>query len=130
MKNREWNKEKIVSVDFDGVLSQYDGWKSEDITGEPIKGAKEFILNLIKSGYKPVVYTTRKPKLISDWLKEFGFPDIEVTNIKYPSLVYIDDRCVKFNGDFSKLIDDLKEYDVYWRKKEHKIFDKLKSSRK
>lgn len=130
MKNREWHKENIVSIDFDAVLSQYDGWQGEDITGKPIDGAKEFILNLIDSGYKPVVFTTRKPKLISNWLKEFGFPDIEVTNVKYPSLVYIDDRCVKVDGDFSKLADNLKEYEVYWRKKDNRIFDKLKSSKK
>ncbi len=39
----DWVKERIVSIDFDGVLSQYDGWKGEKITGVPIVGAKEFI---------------------------------------------------------------------------------------
>ncbi|MEF3692020.1 MAG: hypothetical protein V3574_03130 [Candidatus Moraniibacteriota bacterium] len=130
MKNREWHEEKIVSIDFDGVLSQYDGWKGEDVTGKPIEGANDFILSLIKSGYQPVVFTTRNPELISNWLNEFGFPDIEVTNTKYPSLVYIDDRCVKFDGDFSKLVDNLKDYDIYWRKKDYKIFDDLKDSKK
>jgi hypothetical protein len=130
MKSRKWHKENIVSIDFDGVLSAYDGWCGEDITGKPIDGAKEFILNLVNSGYKPVVYTTRKPELISNWLEEFGFPDIEVTNVKYPSLVYIDDRCIKFDGNFSKLVHNLKEYDVYWRKKNFKIFDRLKDSKK
>ncbi len=52
------------------------------------------------------------------------------TYTKHPSLVYIDDRCVKFDGDFSELIDNLKDYDVYWRKKDYKIFDKFKSSKK
>lgn len=130
MKKRNWNEEKIVSIDFDGVLSQYDGWQGENVIGKPIDGAKEFLLNLINSGYKPVVYTTRKPEQIIIWLNKFGFPKIEVSNIKFPSLVYIDDRCVKFDGDFSKLADDLKQYDVYWRKKDHKIFDKLKNSNK
>lgn len=130
MEKREWSKERIVSIDFDGVLAQYDGWKGEEVTGEPIEGAKEFILRLIEAGYQPVVFTSRKPAIISDWLKKFDFPDIEVTNIKYPSLVYIDDRCVKFDGDFSQLTDDLKEYDVYWRKKDRKIFDDLKGSEK
>ncbi|NLC31639.1 MAG: hypothetical protein GX765_06345, partial [Candidatus Moranbacteria bacterium] len=69
-------------------------------------------------------------ELISSWLDEFGFPDIKVTTTKYPSLVYIDDRCVKFDGDFSKLDSDLKDYDVYWRKKDNKIFDNLKDSKK
>ena len=126
MENREWSKEKIVSIDFDGVLSRYDGWQGESITGVPIEGAKEFVLKLIDAGYNPVVFTTRKSDLINKWLIDNEFPVIEVTNIKYPSLVYIDDRSVKFEGDFNKLTDDLKEYDVYWRKKNHKIFDNLK----
>lgn len=130
MKNHNWHKEKIVSIDFDGVLSQYNGWQGKDIIGKPIIGAKEFILSLINSGYKPVVFTTRKPSLISSWLKKFNFPDIEVTNTKYPSLVYIDDRCIKFDGSFSKLFSNLKDYDVYWRKKNHKIFNELKKSKK
>ena len=111
--NRQWHKENIVSIDFDGVLAQYEGWKGADIVGEPIKGAKDFILSLIKSGYKPLIFSTRQPKLISNWLKKFDFPDIEISNIKRPSTVYIDDRCVKFDGDFTKLVSDLKEYDVY-----------------
>ena len=83
-------------------------------------------MSLVESGYTPVVFTTRNPELISDWLRNFGFPDIEVTNTKHPSLVYIDDRCVKFDGDFSKLVSDLKEYDVYWRKKDNNIFNNLR----
>lgn len=130
IENRKWHKEKIVSIDFDGVLSKYNGWKGENVIGEPIEGAKEFILNLIKSDYKPIVFTTRNPKLILNWLNKFNFPDIEVTNTKYPSLVYINDRCVKFNGNFSKLVNDLKNYDVYWREKDSKIFDNLKDSKK
>jgi hypothetical protein len=125
MENRDWYKENIVSIDFDGVLAQYNGYQGEGITGDPIDGAKEFILDLIASNYKPVVFTTRKPKTISDWLKKFDFPEMEITNVKYPSLVYIDDRCIKFDGDYSKLVDDLKDYKVYWSKKENKIFDKL-----
>ena len=94
MEERDWKAERIISVDFDGVLSSYDGWKGDDHLDEPLDGAKEFISKLINSGYKPVVFTTREPKLISNWLKEFGFPNLEVTNTKYPSTVYIDDRCV------------------------------------
>ncbi len=127
MKKRDWVKEKIVSIDFDGVLSTYNGWKGKEIMGIPLPGAKKFIVNLIDSGYTPVVFTTRNPKLIIHWLSKFDFPDIEVTNIKYPSVVYIDDRNVKFEGNFSQLVADLKAYKVYWRKKSDNIFDGLKN---
>lgn len=125
MKEREWHKEKIVSIDFDGVLAEYDGYKGEDIVGEPIDGAKKFVLKLIKSGYKPIIFTVRKPEIVSKWIQENSFPDIEITNIKHPSVIYIDDRCIKFNGDYSKLVGDLKNFNVYWRSKDHKIFDEF-----
>lgn len=50
---------------------------------------------------------------------------MKVTNFKYPAKVYIDDRNIQFNGDFDRLKEDLKEYDVYWRNKANKIFEEL-----
>ncbi len=126
MKARDWKGERIVSIDFDGVVSAYDGYKGENHFGEPIDGAKEFINKLIKAGFTPVIWTTRSKSKIEKWLKDNKFPDIEVTIIKYPSTVYIDDRCVQFKGNFKELIGDLKKYRVYWRKKPKKIFKDLK----
>lgn len=123
MAERDWKSERIVCIDFDGVISKYDGWKGSEHHGKPMRGAKGFVDRLIKAGFKPVIWTTRDKIKIEKWLKENGFPDLEVTNIKYPSVVYIDDRCVQFKGDFNELVDDLKEYDVYWRKKPKKIFE-------
>ncbi|MFT4312191.1 MAG: hypothetical protein ACMXYF_03095 [Candidatus Woesearchaeota archaeon] len=128
MTTRDWHKEKIVSIDLDGVLSHYDGWKGEDVLGEPLAGAKEFVLHLLESGYTPVVFSAREPELIVRWLEKFHFPKLEVTRTKYPSIVYIDDRCVKFEGNFSKLKSDLKNYNVYWKSESEKPFDDLDDS--
>lgn len=126
METRDWKSENIVSIDFDGAISIYDGYKGADHLGKPIKGAKEFIAKIIKAGFTPVIWTTRGREQIEKWLKDNDFPDIEVTSDKYPSTVYIDDRCVQFNGSFKKLIQNLRQYDVYWRKKPKKIFNDLK----
>ncbi|MDD5331589.1 MAG: hypothetical protein PHE43_02080 [Candidatus Nanoarchaeia archaeon] len=123
MKKRNWQNEKIVSIDFDGVISYYTGWEGTKVLGAPIKGAKEFVKSLIKKGFTPVIWSTRNKKQIKEWLKENNFPAIEITNKKYPSVVYIDDRCVQFNGNFSDLTKSLKKYDIYWRKKPKKIFE-------
>ena len=122
---RDWKSERIVSIDFDGVIADYDGWKGEDHLGKPMKGSIHFIKRLLESGFKPVIHTTRNRNKIKQWLKFNKFPQIEVTNIKYPSLVYIDDRCVQFKGNFNTLIKDLRKYDVYWRNNPKKIFDDL-----
>src|SRR3989338_7415878 len=105
-----------ICIDFDGVISKYDGWKGEDDLGKPLKGAKEFLEKLNSVGLRWVVFTTRPRDKVADWFKEHKLPTPEnITNIKIPSPVYIDDRVIKFDGDFSKLIKDMKNFNVYWK---------------
>ena len=127
MKERDWKKEKIVSIDFDAVLAEYEGFKGPMVVGKPIKGAKKFINAVRTSGFTPVIFTTRDVRLIEGWLVKNNFPKIEVTNNKFPSVVYIDDRSIQFKGDYDKLFCDMKKFDVYWRKKQPHIFDALKN---
>lgn len=111
-----------ICIDFDGVIAEYDGWKGEDNFGKPLKGAKEFLEKLNKVGLRWVVFTARPHNKIADWFKKHKLPMPEkITNIKIKSPVYIDDRVLKFDGDFTKLVKDLKNFNVYWRPE--KIFD-------
>lgn len=111
-----------ICIDFDGVIAEYDGWKGEDDWGNPLKGAKEFLEKLNKVDLRWVVFTTRPSDKVADWFKKHELPTPEdITNIKIPSPVYIDDRVLKFDGDFDKLVKDLKNFNVYW--KPEKIFD-------
>jgi hypothetical protein len=99
---------KIVAVDVDGVLAQYDGWKGIDHIGDPILGAVEFTRDL--SAYVDVlIFTSRcceelnkpeKAHLLRDrlvkWLDQHGFTyaDVYVGQGKPPASAYIDDRAV------------------------------------
>ncbi len=117
----ESKKELKVCVDFDGVIAKYDGYKGGEHYGEPIEGAKEFLEKLKSCGLKPVIFSARNPENVITWFKKYSFPtNLEVTNVKIPAPVYIDDRGLKFNGDFSKLLKDLKNFNCYWSK--NKIF--------
>lgn len=49
---------KIIAVDLDGTIAEYDGWKGDDIIGDPIPGAREFLLELSKLG-KIIIHTVR-----------------------------------------------------------------------
>jgi hypothetical protein len=119
--------DKTICIDFDGVLAKYGGWKGEDHFGEPIEGAKEFLEKIKSAGLDIVIFTTRNPDKVREWCRENDFPEPrEVTNIKIPAPVYIDDRAIKFEGDFSKLISDLKDFNVHW--KSEKIFEKYFSN--
>ncbi|HLC54296.1 MAG TPA: hypothetical protein VJK07_01570 [Candidatus Nanoarchaeia archaeon] len=104
-----------ICIDFDGVLAEYDGYKGEDTLGKPLKGAREFLKKLNGVNLRWVVFTTRPRDKIINWFKEHNLPmPEEVTNLKFPSPVYIDDRAIKFDGNFDKLIKDMKNFSVYW----------------
>lgn len=124
---RDRNKEKIISIDFDWVLAQYDWYKWAEITWLPMKGSINFVKKLQKNWYTPVIHTTRRIDVIEKRLQENDFPKIEVTNTKYPSILYIDDRCLQFTWNYEDLNQKMKEFDVHRRNKEKKIFEDFKN---
>lgn len=48
-----------IAVDFDGTLAQYDGWKSEEILGEPIPKMLERVKNWLAEGKTVKIFTAR-----------------------------------------------------------------------
>ena len=105
-------------IDLDGVLNNYTGYE-ENFIPDIKEGAKEFLEELYKSGkYELVLFTTRDNELARNWLKQWGidFYFKEVTNIKKPAYVYIDDRALKFSGDYAETLNELEKYNVYWKK--------------
>lgn len=91
---------KTICVDFDGVIHKYSGgWRDGDIYDPPMDGAREKINLLMDRGFKVVVLTARTDFVaVRIWLKSYGFPDLEVTNVKPPAIAYIDDRAIRFTN--------------------------------
>ena len=118
-------RSNAVFLDFDGVLAQYSGFEGEKKMGCPYPGALDFVNLLMTKKFIPVVFTTRKPRLVKKWLNENKFPKLMVTNFKFPAKVYIDDRSLQFTSDYKKLRQDLKAFDVHWGDKNNKIFNNL-----
>lgn len=99
-----------VAVDFDGVIHSYTSpWVGSDvITDPPVEGAIEW-LNQVTQYFTVVIHTTRGKttegiEAVKSYLLEHGYrverDAIEVTAIKPPALVYIDDRAWRFEGRF------------------------------
>ena len=92
---------KWTGVDLDGVLAFYDGWKGIEHIGDPIPKMKEKVLTWIASGKIIKIFTARATHkeaipYIKKWLKEHGFPDLEITNVKdFGMEMLYDDRCVQ-----------------------------------
>lgn len=49
----------VVSIDFDGTLAEYDGWKGHDHTGKPLPGAIWALKVFQHNGYEVEIFTSR-----------------------------------------------------------------------
>ena len=107
---------KRVYIDFDGVLNNYTGWMGTENLSTPKVGVKDFLEKLSQS-YEIYVFTTRDRETVYNWMIRYHLDDYieDVTNIKEPVFVYIDDRAINFGGDFSKTITDIENFTPYWK---------------
>ncbi len=108
---------KRVSVDLNGVLDMYEGWKGKDHWHPPRPGVLEFLEALNERGYEVFILTAR-PNVqgIWDWLRKHKIAHCvdNVSDQKYPSFAYIDDRAICFRGDFNETLQALDEFHTHW----------------
>ena len=104
-----------IAVDFDGVLNNYVGYDPHNLS-TPRRGCKEFLKELNKK-YDVIIYSTRDASNILKWLEHYRLDKYvkTVTNKKPPAVAYIDDRAVRFNGDYRECLDNL-IVKAYWQK--------------
>ena len=106
-------------IDLDGVLNQYGKEKyDKDNIPQIKKGAKEFIEELYKlNQYDLVLFTTRNTLLASKWLiknkLDIYFKDI--TNVKIPAYLHIDDRAICFQGDYKQTFAEIENFKTWWK---------------
>lgn len=104
-----------VCLDFDGVLNNYQGYDGDNLYA-PKDGVELFLKALKQVCYKVVILTARNTHTVMKWLKSYnldGYID-EVTRVKPPAEVYIDDRGLKFNGNYMELLNELSVFKPYW----------------
>lgn len=98
---RDDNGDKVMAVDFDGVLHPHrPNAGAHEPVGPPIDGAVGGMQKLAKR-YQVVIFTARSHlQPVRDWLRDNGLGDFadSVTNIKPPAAGYIDDRAIHFKG--------------------------------
>ena len=115
---------RTVCLDFDGVCNLYDGWKGEDELFMPRPGLASFICQLLDAGKRVAIFSTRQPAKLEAWFRtnqpasapfiengEIFFPDK-----KPPADCYVDDRGVRFNGDFDAIMPQILGFKAHWEK--------------
>jgi hypothetical protein len=116
------NKQTVV-LDFDGVIHSYSsGWKGADVIPDPpTPGCREAIA-VLREKYQVVVVSSRchQPggiEAVKVWLTLHDIGVDDVTNDKPPHIVVVDDRALRFTGDWQAVIDGIPEASVPWNKK-------------
>lgn len=121
---------RIVCVDFDGVICEFNGWQGPNAFGKPIIGAAHTLAKLTMDGWYVCIFTTRLVTIeLIDWLNEHHvlFDDINGRvvmrdrigrNTKMPLMAHpVYDECVikiqhynSGNVNYSPSLPDF-----YWR---------------
>jgi hypothetical protein len=107
---------RTVCLDFDGVLHSYrSGWcGAEVIPDPPIHGTRESVA-LLRQQYRVVVYSARchtedGRRAVQSWLEKHQIVVDEVCEHKPPALVYVDDRAVRFRGNWEDVITEIRQF--------------------
>ena len=115
MKDLKYTKK--ILIDLDGVLNEYGQEKyDENYIPEIKNGAVEFLEKLSKIA-ELYLFTSRNVMLSTKWLikNNIDMYFADVTNIKIPSYIYVDDRTICFKGDFKKTLNEIKKFKPYWK---------------
>ena len=108
--------QRTVCLDFDGVLHSYrSGWCGADVIPDPpIHGTRESVARL-RQQYRVVVHSARchteaGRKAVQLWLQKHDIVVDEVCEHKPPALVYVDDRAVRFRGNWDDAMSEIREF--------------------
>lgn len=106
---------QTLLIDFDGVLHTYDGTFS-NVLNMPVPGARKACIFLSRE-YKLICFTTRKPtEDVERWLSRNGFPVMEVTDVKKPAYLILDDRALRFDGQWTdELLAQIYNFKPWWK---------------
>lgn len=108
---------KTILIDLDGVINEYKGNFDENFIPKIRAGADVFIKKLADK-YEIKLFTTRNRLLAVKWLIDNNidcyFSDI--TNVKEPAWLMIDDRCLNFKGDYYATYIEIEKFQAWFKK--------------
>lgn len=104
------NYKEVESVDLDGTLAEYHGFKGDDVIGKPVPAMLERVKGWLKAGKRVVIFTARANNPdsippIREWLKKHVGQALPVTAKKLPTFKRIwDDRAVSVEKNTGKIL--------------------------
>ena len=117
---------KTICIDFDGVIHDYSqGWQGVDVFNKIIEGADKATFLLKAKGWTIIIYTTRNDtpalrefldanKIRFDYINYNPNQPKGSENGKIIADVYLDDRGIRFDGDWQEAINAILNF-VPWQ---------------
>lgn len=118
--------DKVVCVDFDGTIRPWSGLFEFP---EPFAGIVEWIAKIRGSGYKVILFTSRLSAFwheaegrvvaqgildqlayLREYCERYGIEVDGATAEKIPAVAYLDDKAIRFNGEWSETIGLFEKY--------------------
>lgn len=105
-----------ILIDLDGVLNEYKGEYDENFIPEIKDGAQDFVKELSQN-YILYLFTTRKLKLAKRWLRNNDLDKYfeDVTSTKIPSYIILDDRGIRFDGNYKNALALINNFKVWYK---------------
>jgi hypothetical protein len=111
-------KQQTIAVDFDGVISEYNGWEGTGAPGRPRQDVVQVLKVLREEGWKIIVYSCRADAEIQPYLVKHAIPFDEInqnssrpySGPKPAATVYWDDRACCYSGDALKDLEKIRNF--------------------
>jgi phosphoglycolate phosphatase-like HAD superfamily hydrolase len=112
-------QQKIIALDFDATIADYDGWKGEGHKGKLLEGAREFMEELVDMGFELYIVTSRPLRGIQKWIEANNITHLikGTTNLKIAAYCYLDDRAIQFNNNFTEALENIKNFVPWYKNK-------------
>jgi len=107
---------RTICLDFDGVVHSYQsGWKGEDVIPDPPIHKVGLAIKRLRKDYRVVIFSARCRTeegciAIEAWLDKHSIEVDEVCRHKPPAHIYVDDRAVRFTGDWEETISEIHNF--------------------
>ena len=105
-----------ILIDLDGVLNTYIGGYDENFI-PPMKDGADVFLEKLSENFDLKLFTTRSSDLVEKWCIENNIMQYfsEITNVKKMAFLMIDDRCLRFNGDYQAILSDIFNFKPWYK---------------
>ena len=125
MSDYDVNRPRLLAIDLDGTVLEYDGDFGHNDFGPAIKGIVEELQQIADAGWKIVLWTCRDdtPQL-RELLREQGIPfhyindhpwNGEPGSRKIHCDVYLDDKAITFTGVAAGLAQKVLAFRPWWK---------------